>query len=141
MKKLIIILILLFNSCEARGYDHLISLYARKYAINESLAKALVLVESSNNPRAVSNMGAVGLTQVMYRYHKERCRLKSRKQLFIPAVNLNCGMRVLRYYIDLCGNEKKGLACYNAGKGGMKKGIGFKYARKVLREKWKKENL
>lgn len=141
MKKLIIISILLFSSCEARGYDHLISLYARKHGLDVNLARALVEIESNYNSRAVSSVGALGLTQIRFKFHKERCGLKNKKQLFNPAINLNCGFKVLKYYIRECGSIERGLACYNAGKGGMKKGIGFKYARKVLRKKWKKENL
>jgi soluble lytic murein transglycosylase len=133
MKKLILSILIIATSCEASNYDNLIRFYARKHGIDFKLAKSLVEVESSFNRYAVSNKNAIGLTQVVYKWHYKMCGLKTKHQLFNPHFSLDCGFKVLSFYIRQCNGIKKGLACYNAGQAGARKGLGYGYARKVLK--------
>lgn len=132
MKKLILTILLICSSCDAE-YNNLIRFYSKKHGIDFKLAKSLVRVESNFNSRAISNKNALGLTQIVFKWHKKRCNLKRKEQLFNPHINLDCGFKILKHYIKICGNIENGLACYNAGKAGARKGYGKKYAKKVLK--------
>jgi soluble lytic murein transglycosylase-like protein len=101
---------------------------ADRHGIKRSTFRALVKVESGGNHRAVSNKGAMGLTQVMPA-NSYRCGLKP-AQLFDPLHNLDCGARILKEEIDRVGNERDALAVYNAGKPTRK--AGQQYATLVL---------
>lgn len=137
MKLLLTILILISCSCQQSNeakYSNLVKVVGIEYDIQPSLALALVKVESDFNPKAVSYKGAKGIAQVMFKDHKERCKLKNENELFYPMLNLHCGFS----YFQECkreynGNITNALACYNAGYRGSQKGLGFGYAKKVLK--------
>ena len=91
--------------------------------VTPELLTALIVVESSSNHVAVSNKGAVGLTQVMphiWQYQK--------RELFDPYKNIEVGSKILKYYIDKHGVEG-GLSSYNSGN----KRSSLRYARYILR--------
>ena len=94
-----------------------------KSPVTPELLTALIVVESSANHVAVSNKGAVGLTQVMphiWQYQK--------RELFDPYKNIEVGSKILKYYIDKHGVEG-GLSSYNSGN----KRSSLRYARYILR--------
>ena len=108
------------------------NLTAFKYAwkINEcseppvtpELLTALIVVESSANHIAVSNKGAIGLTQVMPTiWHHPK------QELLNPYRNIEIGSKILKHYIDRHG-IKGGLSSYNSGR----KNRSLRYARYVL---------
>jgi soluble lytic murein transglycosylase-like protein len=101
---------------------------ADRHGIKRSTFRALVKVESGGNHRAVSIVGARGLSQVMP-VNAYRCGLYP-DELFDPLSNLDCGARILREEIDRVGNERDALAVYNAGKPERK--AGQQYASLVL---------
>jgi soluble lytic murein transglycosylase-like protein len=90
---------------------------ARAEGIDPDLAFGLVRVESEFNRRAVSPVGARGLTQLMpstARYF--RVNGSSRHDLFDRDTNLRIGFRYLKTLIDKYdGNVRLALLAYNRG--------------------------
>lgn len=96
---------------------HEIHVAALEHGIDPSLAFRLVRAESRFRPRAVSPVGAVGLTQLMpstARWLAPETRLA---QLFDPRVNLEVGFRYLRMLLDEYGDAQLALTAYNRGPG------------------------
>jgi len=85
--------------------------------IDPELAFRLVRLESEFNPRAVSKVGALGLTQLMPSTAKLFDKqLVTREQLFNPQTNLRVGFRYLRTLLDMYkGNVNHALLAYNRG--------------------------
>lgn len=89
---------------------------ATKEGIEPELAFRLVRVESVFNPRAVSPVGALGLTQLMLPTARHFEPGVTREQLLTPAVNLRIGFRYLRGLIrESKGNLRLALLTYNRG--------------------------
>ena len=103
-----------------------VSRVARKHRLPTSLLEALVEVESSFRPTALSKKGARGLTQVMP-FNAKRCGLRP-DQLWDASLNLACGAIILKQEIKRVGSIEKALRVYNCGKVTCGKG----YAKKVL---------
>jgi len=76
--------------------------YSEKYSIKKNLLLALIKTESNFNIYAISDGGAVGLTQVILKYHKEKVRtiLKDGAKFnpFDIANNIELGAQVLSEY-------------------------------------------
>lgn len=71
-------------------------IHAEELGFDPLLIVAIMAVESSFNHRAVSNMGALGLMQVIPRYHKDKIGPnRGRNVLFDPEVNVRVGTLVL----------------------------------------------
>jgi soluble lytic murein transglycosylase-like protein len=85
--------------------------------IDPELAFRLVRLESEFNPRAVSKVGALGLTQLMPSTAKMLdSKVVTREQLFNPQTNLRVGFRYLRSLLDMYkGNVNHALLAYNRG--------------------------
>ena len=88
-------------------------------AIEESMKRnfdpllflSLMKVESEFDTRAVSTVGACGLTQIMVKYHKEKI---SRADCLDPRANIAAGAMVYREYLDwYSNNQNKALLQYN----------------------------
>jgi soluble lytic murein transglycosylase-like protein len=93
---------------------------ASRYSLNPHLVAAIVRVESSFNPRALSRKGACGLMQLLPETAR-RFGLR-RKDLFDPAKNLDAGARYLRWLADRFGHDPvRVLAAYNAGEGAVQR--------------------
>lgn len=97
--------------------DELVSSVAREFALPESLLHAVVQVESSGNPRAVSPKGARGLMQLMPATARELGVTDS----FDPEQNLRGGAAYLAKQIERFGDLPRALAAYNAGPGAVQK--------------------
>lgn len=104
----------------------LIEKYSQTNNLDPDLVAAVMIQESGGNPRAVSRSGAIGLMQIMPKYHS--CAT------FDPTGNIACGTQILAYYIRRAnGHLGSGLAAYNAGESGRDRyGRGWYYAGKVL---------
>jgi hypothetical protein len=84
--------------------------------IDPDLAFRLVRVESQFNPRAVSKVGAVGLTQLMPSTAMLLQKGVSRDQLFDRDTNLKLGFHFLKGLLDRYdGNLHLALLAYNRG--------------------------
>ncbi len=93
-------------------FDPLIREVARRHRLDPALIKAVVHVESSFNPRAVSRKGALGLMQLM----PETARRYGVRDPFDPRQNLAAGARHLRELLETYRHNKRlALAAYNAG--------------------------
>lgn len=84
--------------------------------IDPELSFHLVRLESEFNPRAVSKVGAIGLTQLMPSTATMIEKGMTREQLFVPKNNLRVGLRYLRTLLDQYkGNVRLALLAYNRG--------------------------
>ncbi|MBU1196327.1 MAG: lytic transglycosylase domain-containing protein [Proteobacteria bacterium] len=97
---------------DTQKFDDIIRDAQKKYGVEFSLIKAVIMVESGFNPKAVSRVGATGLMQIMPTNYESL----SVKDPFNPMDNIMGGalylQRLLRRY------EYKlplALAAYNAG--------------------------
>lgn len=94
---------------------------ARANAVNPYLVAAVIRVESSYRPDAVSAKGAVGLMQLIpstaqWASQKADKRTIQPQELYNPAVNIHLGTWYLTQLLkDFNGNQVLGLAAYNAG--------------------------
>jgi soluble lytic murein transglycosylase-like protein len=84
---------------------------ANRNGLDPLLVLAVMAVESSFNPIAESDAGAVGLMQIVPRFHEDK--LAGRESALDPRVNIEVGTRVLRESIRKAGNETAGLQLYN----------------------------
>ncbi len=85
--------------------------------IDPLLVLALIEVESSYDPGALSDRGARGLMQLReptLRREVERAGLEW-EDARDPAVNVQAGIRYLRRLLDAFGHEEVALMAYNAG--------------------------
>lgn len=100
-----------------RRWGTLITKYARHYQVDPDLLAAIITVESSGNPDAVSHAGAVGLMQVMP-YHPSRFRTRPpASHLYDPDNNIAWGGRILREELDWAGGDiYKALMAYYDGR-------------------------
>lgn len=102
-----------------------------RYQVDPILLLAMAGVESSFNPYAKNPSGALGLTQVIPRWHPEKVAYFSRqgKTLTDPATSLNVGAWVFSEYRKKHGgNRMRALQQYN----GSIKDKKQRYASKVL---------
>jgi soluble lytic murein transglycosylase-like protein len=96
----------------ASQYDSIIEHAAIAAAVEPNLLRAVIVVESGFNSRAVSKRGAVGLMQLMP-------ATASRFGVSNPydaRQNVHAGARYLKFLIDRFGHDiRLALAAYNAG--------------------------
>ncbi len=99
-------------------YDKIVETVYKKskqYGFNPNLILALIKVESSFNPRAISSVGAYGLMQINYSVWKNTFNIDPNK-IFDIDYNIDVGLRILkRYYDESNGDIKKALFLYNNG--------------------------
>ncbi|QPR27928.1 transglycosylase SLT domain-containing protein [Edwardsiella hoshinae] len=107
------VLLLMLAGCSSRhhrpaandnpnAYDGMIQAAAAQYRLDPKLIKAIIQVESSYNPNAVSPSNAIGLMQLKadgagcdaYRYQGKR-GCPDRDELFDPATNIQLGAAYL----------------------------------------------
>jgi len=105
-------------SLPATKYDPYIDMVAREHGVDPSLVKAVALVESGFNPKAVSSKGAQGLMQLM----PATAKRYGISDLHDPYQSLKAGAAHLRDLLDeYDGNVTLALAAYNAGSGAVKR--------------------
>ncbi len=97
---------------KATRYDAIIEKAASSSAVESNLLRAVIVVESGFNSRAVSKRGAVGLMQLM----PATASRFGVSDPFDPKENVHAGARYLRFLMDRFGhNVSLALAAYNAG--------------------------
>ena len=102
------------------------------------LILAVIAIESSFNPIAESPAGAMGLMQVVPRYHQDTLAEHGGSgALLDPAVNIAVGARILKRYIHKTGSLEAGLQSYN----GALPDASRKYAKKVIAERDRLRNV
>ena len=91
---------------------------AEKYGVDPDLVKAVIMAESSYNPSAVSNKGAVGLMQIM----SATATSLGVKDLFNPEDNVDGGVKYLKWLLNqFKGDTMLAVAAYNAGRTKVRK--------------------
>jgi soluble lytic murein transglycosylase-like protein len=96
----------------ASQYDSIIERAAVSAAVEPNLLRAVIVVESGFNSRAVSKRGAVGLMQLM----PATASRFGVFDLYDPKENVHAGASYLKFLMDRFGhNVRLALAAYNAG--------------------------
>jgi soluble lytic murein transglycosylase-like protein len=93
-------------------YDQAITGAAQANTIQAALVRAVIVVESGFNPRAVSKKGAVGLMQLQ----PATARRYGVKNIYDPEQNIRAGAHYLSDLLNrFDSNLELALAAYNAG--------------------------
>jgi soluble lytic murein transglycosylase-like protein len=142
----------------SEAVDALVEALARKYRVSQDATRqlvddayreggrngvdplliiAVIGVESRFNPIAQSDGGAMGLMQVIPRYHEDKFDAAGGESVLDPRINIHVGARVLKEYIRRGGTETVGLQLYN----GAIDDESSAYARKVLIEKQRLQSV
>lgn len=106
-------------SSRAEALSHIIESAAQRHAIDPHLVRAVIQVESAYSPQARSPKGAMGLMQLMPAT-AARFGATTEEEILAPAVNVDVGVRYLRFLADRFGGRTDlVLAAYNAGEGAV----------------------
>jgi soluble lytic murein transglycosylase-like protein len=93
-------------------YSAIIKQAGQRHGVEAALIKAIIMAESSYNPRAVSNRGAAGLMQLM----PTTALSMGIKDRFDPVHNIDGGVRYFKkMLVRFDGDTRLALAAYNAG--------------------------
>ncbi len=109
------------NHRNVERFQPLIDRHAMLQQVDPALVKAIIAVESSFEPEAVSPKGAIGLMQIIpetgERYGvRADARRSVEQKLRDPAISLSVGTRYLRDLLALFQDDiELALAAYNAG--------------------------
>lgn len=99
-------------------FDDIIDTAAELTAVEASLLRAVIVVESAFDPDAVSRRGARGLMQLM----PATAKAYGAKDVSDPEQNVHAGARYLRDLIDRYENDLPlVLAAYNAGEAAVER--------------------
>jgi soluble lytic murein transglycosylase-like protein len=97
---------------KAGRYDSIIEKAAIAASVEPNLLRAVIVVESGFNSRAVSKRGAMGLMQLM----PATATRFGVSNPYDPLQNVHAGARYLKFLIDRFGQDVRlALAAYNAG--------------------------
>lgn len=108
-------------------YTQYIQNASEKYGVDANLIKAVIQVESSGNPNAVSSAGAEGLMQIMPSTFNSLTGGVG--NAFNAEDNINAGTKYLAQLLkNSDGDVTQALACYNAGAGNVAKYGAEKYS-------------
>jgi soluble lytic murein transglycosylase len=122
----------------ASQFDAIIENAASGAAVQPNLLRAVIVVESGFNARAVSKRGAMGLMQLM----PATATRFGISDSFDPRQNVTAGARYLKFLLDRFGqNTSLALAAYNAGEDAVDRNGGqmppfaetMEYVSRVLR--------
>ncbi len=101
---------------EAREIVRAAERAAWQHGLPAPLLLAIAETESSFDPRARSRYGALGLMQVVPRFHPQVVRAAGGAALlYDPAVSIEVGARVLAGYLARAGELAPALARYSGG--------------------------
>jgi len=97
-----------------------VELVSRKYGISSDMIYAVIHAESSFNPMALSDKGAMGLMQILPSTAREvaariNIRWTDERILWDPMTNLEVGTYYLHTLMDRFDSVEVALAAYNQG--------------------------
>ena len=103
--------IIRLNSAE-RLFQPIVLKAANRHKVDPAMVMAIIMAESSYNPKAISKKGAKGLMQLM----PTTARSLGVKDIFNPEHNINAGVRYFKKLLNqFDGDVELALAAYNAG--------------------------
>lgn len=104
----------------------------REWRVDPLLIIAVISIESRFNPYSQSSMGAVGLMQIIPRFHMDKLPGEADSRAFLdPVTNVRIGARILQESIQRQGGLMEGLQYY----AGAIDDTEQTYANKVIAEK------
>ena len=121
------------NEKKIKEYTPMIVKYSEKSNLEPELVAAVIQVESSWYPKAVSEAGACGLMQVIPKWNpKKDGSLYTCDELKDPETNIRVGTEALRWWLNQAnGDRDKALCGYNAGYICFKK-MRYSYVKRVM---------
>ncbi|UUX95171.1 lytic transglycosylase domain-containing protein [Aquabacterium sp. J223] len=114
------------NAPQVRAIAPWLQEAGQAHGVDPDLLKALIAVESRFDPQARSQMGALGLMQIMPTTANtvataEEKRKPAAERLLDPRINIHTGARLLSDLIARFGRLDLALAAWNAGEGAVKR--------------------
>lgn len=103
------------DQSEAELIAHWVYVYSIRYDLSPELILGIIAVESQFDHFAVSNVGAIGLMQVMP-FWKDELGLPDDNLLEIET-NIRYGCAIIRHYMDRYKKLSSALAAYNGSLG------------------------
>lgn len=101
------------SEAAAREFVALAEREALRHGLDPLLVVAVIGIESRFNPVAQSEAGAVGLMQVIPRFHGDKIAAAGGGSILDPGHNIAVGARILKESIRRGGTEADGLQLYN----------------------------
>ncbi len=102
-----------------RKYSEIVENVAQEYNLDEPFLYGVIKAESGFNKDAVSEVGAMGLTQIMpdtFKWLKSKTGENlPEESLFEPKVSIKYGGFFLEYLLEEFGNPATAVAAYHAG--------------------------
>lgn len=119
------------NEREARILVRSADNNAHKYKIDLELLMAIIFVESTYKAKAQSSQGAIGLMQVVPKWHLDKIKEYGDVDvLYDIRTNIAIGTAILMEYLEKEGNIRQALHRYN----GSKDDKTLKYSNRVLKK-------
>lgn len=128
----VIVIVVYINSTKNLGrvlhptdYDEYVYQYSETYEVDPNLVFAVIKAESNFNPDAESQVGALGLMQIMpetfewLQTYKNGEATMDYTYLYDPEVNIEYGCIFLQFLLDKYSSEETAIAAYNAGFGAV----------------------
>jgi len=110
----------------------------REFSVDPLLILAVMAIESRYNPVAESSMGAMGLMQIIPRFHQEKLLEHGGEgALLDPEVNIQVGAQILQEYMRRFGETEAALQKY----AGAYDEPTAQYSGKVLAEKARLQHI
>lgn len=103
----------------------------QRHNLDPMLILAVIAVESRFNPFAASEQGALGLMQIVPRFHMDKIAAAGMPSMLLPDSNIAIGTRILKDSIQRGGSDAAGLQLYN----GAFEDETRAYANRVLNER------
>lgn len=103
----------------------------QRHGLDPNLILAVIAVESRFNPIAQSEQGAVGLMQIIPRFHMDKIAAFGVPSMLLPEANIAIGSHILKESIRRGGSDEAGLQLYNGAADDETRA----YANRVLTER------
>lgn len=106
-------------------YQEYVEFYSKQTGIDKYLIYSVIKCESSFDPSAISEDGAMGLMQVMPdTFHWVQSKLGTNyklNDLYNPDINIKFGSNLLKILLEEFKDTKTALSAYHAGRGVVNK--------------------
>lgn len=96
-------------------YLSIVDFIGKKYypMLDRSIVQAVMEIESNYNPNAGNPSGAIGLMQIVPKWHRHRAEKYGLSDLWDPYTNILVGMDFLNESYQKYGNYQQALYTYN----------------------------